>query len=72
MMCYQKTERKRTGSEESHLDTGYQKKGISTEGPTPSHIYVVFTLIPFRIYYERFTKGYVEAIQGDDLWHTMP
>uniref|UniRef100_A0A2N9G037 Integrase catalytic domain-containing protein n=1 Tax=Fagus sylvatica TaxID=28930 RepID=A0A2N9G037_FAGSY len=32
IISVRKTERKRTGSEESHLDTGYQKKGISTEG----------------------------------------
>ena len=72
MMCYKKKGKKQIASEELHLGIGYQKKEISTEGLTPGPIYVVFTLIPFRIYYGRFTKGYVEAIQGDDLWHTVP
>ncbi len=72
MMCCEKTERRQTESEELHLGTGYQKKGISTEGPTPSLIYVVFTMIPFRICYGRFMKEFVEDIQGDDLWHTVP
>jgi hypothetical protein len=64
MMCYQKKGKKQTASEELHLGIGYQRKEISTEGPTPGPIYVVFTLIPFRICYGKFTKEYVEAIPG--------
>jgi hypothetical protein len=72
MMCYRKNEKKQTESEELHLDIGYQRKGISTKGPTSGPTSVVFTLIPFKIYCGKFMKKYVEAIPGDDLWHTVP
>ncbi len=71
-MCYQRTERKQTGSGELHHGTRYQKKDISTEDPIPSHIYVVSMLILLKIYYGRFMKGYEMAIPGEDLWHIVP
>uniref|UniRef100_A0A2N9IFY5 Uncharacterized protein n=1 Tax=Fagus sylvatica TaxID=28930 RepID=A0A2N9IFY5_FAGSY len=41
--------KKQTALEELHLGIGYQRKEIFIEGLTPGPIYVVFTLIPFRI-----------------------
>ena len=72
MMYYQKIERKQTGSRESHHGIGYQKRDTSTEGFILGHIYVVSILIPFRICYRKFMKGYAEAIREEDLWRTVP
>uniref|UniRef100_A0A2N9J0X2 Reverse transcriptase/retrotransposon-derived protein RNase H-like domain-containing protein n=1 Tax=Fagus sylvatica TaxID=28930 RepID=A0A2N9J0X2_FAGSY len=72
MICSLRNEKKRIRSEELHHGIGYQKKGISTVGPTPGPTSVVFTLIPSKTCCERFTKECIEGPPEDDLWLTGP
>ena len=72
MICSLRNEKKRIRSEELHHDIGYQKKGISTVGPTPGPTSVVFTQIPSKTCCERFTKECIEGTPEEDLWLTGP